>query len=111
MIFLFAIPVFHGGLGNLILPSALGLEKSRSPALSRLALLWHFLGATLLLTGMLIAGNRSGWIVSFESLQSANAGRAALILGRTSNGHLQWRGLALNLSDLFRGKAPAKAES
>src|SRR4051812_25590566 len=62
MMYLFLTPVFHAGIGNLFLPSLLGVSEVRLPRLGRIAFWVFAFGALSLLAGIAQARVISGWL-------------------------------------------------
>jgi cytochrome c oxidase subunit 1 len=61
MIFLFMIPAIPGVFGNFLLPLMLGAKDVAFPRLNLLSLYLYWIGATIVLSGMIMGGTDTGW--------------------------------------------------
>src|SRR5262249_41740724 len=67
MVWLFLIPSIPNVFGNFMLPLMIGARDVAFPRLNLLSLYVFFVGAVVILTGMLVGGADTGWTFDFPS--------------------------------------------
>lgn len=81
MLFLVALPLFPGVLGNLLLPSTLGLRQVALPRLNMAGAVLYLAGICLLLPAALRGGIDSTWMLRPELSIPGREGGLLLMLG------------------------------
>jgi cytochrome c oxidase subunit 1 len=61
MVWLFMIPSIPSGFGNFVLPLMIGARDVAFPRLNLLSLYLYYVGAVIIIAGMLIGGADTGW--------------------------------------------------